>query len=563
MTTTKKRIPIGESDFKNLIEGNNYFVDKSLLIKDIIEDNSLVILLPRPRRFGKTLNMTMLRYFFEISDQDLRGLFTGLDISKYPDIMEYAGNFPVIYLTFKDFKFTGWEDSLSKFRTILAELYSRHDYLFVKSLSKTDKILIEKILTLESDPATLGSALKNLSRLLFSHFHKKPVILIDEYDTPLYAAWEHEYYAEMISFIRILLGSALKDNPYLEKAVLTGVMRIAKESVFSDLNNLEVYSILDRKFSERFGFLEEEVLELLREYQCTESFHEVKEWYNGYQFGPHTVYNPWSVLNYIKHVESGPKPYWVQTSSNTLIQIVFQKSDRQVKEDIQELLSGRPVTKQIRNDFVLPEIFQSQNALFSFLLFSGYLTALKISDTHPPEYELKIPNREVSYVYDEIIVTWIEQFNSLGTFNQMLNDLTKGNIESFIDYFSTIVATSFSYFDLSEKKAENFYHAFVLGLFVSLSDVYNLRSNRESGFGRYDLMLIPRDPDKHTNGFVIEFKAVNERRGETLDMAAGAALQQIHEREYAHELMSHHVHTIFLIGIAFKGKEVKILYDRI
>lgn len=563
MRDMRKRIPIGESDFKNLIEGNYYYVDKSLLIKEIIEDDSKVILLPRPRRFGKTLNMTMLRYFFEISQHDVRDLFSGLIISRHPEIMEYAGNCPVIYLTFKDFKFTSWEDSLSRFKTILAELYNHHTGLYAEPLPITDDIIVHKIRTLESDIASLGTAIKDLSRLLFSHYNKRVIILIDEYDTPLYAAWEHEYYPEMISFIRILLGSALKDNPYLEKAVLTGIMRIAKESVFSDLNNLEVYSIVDQKLSDKFGFLDDEVQRMLHEYNCSESIHNIKEWYNGYRFGTHIIYNPWSVLNFIKHFESGPKPYWVQTSSNSLIQNVLRRSDGQVKDNIQELLEGKTVRKQIRNDFVLPDIYQSQNALFSFLLFSGYLTVVRVSDTHPPEYELMIPNKEVSYVYREIVLKWIEQFNTHGTFNQMLTDLTAGNIESFIDYFTSIVGSSFSYFDLSEKQAESFYHAFVLGLFVSLADTYHLRSNRESGFGRYDLMLSPKKPDEQSIGFVIEFKTANVRRGETMDYAAVQALHQIQEKGYAQELVSLHIPRIFLLGIGFQGKDVKIQYEQI
>ncbi len=338
-------------------------------------------------------------------------------------------------------------------------------------------------------------------------------------------------------------------------------MRIAKESVFSDLNNLEVYSIVDERLSDKFGFLEEEVQRLLQEYHCCESIDSIQEWYNGYRFGPYTIYNPWSVLNYIKHIHSGPKPYWVQTSSNTLIQTALKRSESQVKDIIRDLLEGKSVRKQIRNDFVLPDVFQSPNALFSFLLFSGYLTGVEISEIEPPEYELMIPNKEVSYVYREIILNWIELFNTHGTYHQMLHELISGNIESFIDYFTTIVNSSVSVFDVSENQAENFYHAFVLGLFVSLANVYHLRSNRESGFGRYDLMLIPNKIDEQSIGYVIEFKKTNIRRGETVDSAAALALQQIQEKGYAQELVSLHVPRIFLIGIGFQGKEVQIQYQ--
>jgi hypothetical protein len=557
-----KHIPIGESDFKNLIEGNNYYVDKSLLIKEIIDDDSLVILLPRPRRFGKTLNMTMIRYFFEVSDEDRGDLFSGLAIENHPEIMKHAGRYPVIYITFKDFKYQNWEDALSKFKTLIAELYNHHHLALSVILNKTNEIIIQKILTLESDVATLGSSLKNLSHHLLSYYKTRPIILIDEYDTPLYAAWEHGYYTEMISFIRTLLGGCLKDNQYLEKAVLTGIMRIAKKSVFSDLNNLEVYTILDQNFSDKFGFLDDEVESLLRYYGIESKLPEVKEWYNGYRFGTYTIYNPWSILNYAKKGASGPEPYWVNTSSNTLIRNIIHQSDNVVKEDIQQLLSGQVIRKQIRNDFVLTDLDHSQTALYSFLLLSGYLTAVKVSNSLPAEYDLAIPNREVSYVYTEIISTWIEQFNVNGTYQKMLQDLTSGNIESFTDYFEAIVSSSFSYFDLSENKSENFYHAFVLGLFVSLRDMYELRSNRESGYGRYDLMLIPKNLGKRKNGFVIEFKQTNKRRSETLNSAADGALLQIKEKEYARELINLGIPDIFLIGIAFEGKRVKIVHER-
>jgi hypothetical protein len=339
-------------------------------------------------------------------------------------------------------------------------------------------------------------------------------------------------------------------------------MRIAKESVFSDLNNFEIYTIVENSFSDKFGFLEDEVTTLLDYYHSDHTLPVVKEWYNGYQFGPYTIYNPWSILNCIKHNQITPEPYWVNISSNSLIQNVIQASDNIVKEEIRQLLSGQVIQKQIRKDFVPTDLQNSPIAVFSFLLFSGYLTGVKVPDSLPAEYSLKIPNKEVSYVYTDIISSWIEQFNSNGTYQKMLQDLLSGNINSFIDYFTAIVSSSFSFFDLSDDKSENFYHAFILGLFVSLSETYHLRSNRESGFGRYDLMLIPKNVDEQRNGFVIEFKLVNKRRGETLDSAADAAIRQIKEKNYSGELITLGVRSIFLIGIAFEKKNVKVLYER-
>ncbi|MDO8685306.1 MAG: AAA family ATPase [Clostridiales bacterium] len=554
----KKRIPIGISEFKEIIEGEYYYIDKSLLIKEIIEDGSKVILLPRPRRFGKTLNMTMLRYFFDIEEAGTSALFQALKVWEHEEIRKLQGKFPVIYLTFKDVKFNSWELCLGSFKGIISYLYTRKDYLLAgDTLKDNERNIFEDIEWRRTDASMLGDSIRNLCEYLYRFHGQKVVILIDEYDTPIYSAWTGGYYNELISFIRNLLGSGLKDNPYIEKAVLTGIMRIAKESIFSGLNNLKVSTLIREDYSDKFGFTEGETSALLEEMGIEHRMEEVRKWYNGYRFGSTIIYNPWSILNYADSWKEGCRPHWVNTGSNDLIRDMLTHAGSQVKLDLECLVKGGELVKAIREDTVLMEIEDSPESFWSFLLFSGYLKAIDTwMEGKKTMCRLKIPNNEVEYVFEEIIIHWARKGIEGNDYQYMLKSLIQGDIGTFGQIFSEQVERSFSYFDVGGKEPEKFYHAFVLGMMVSLAGEYEVKSNRESGYGRYDIMLVPVDREK--KGIVIEFKKVNEYKGETLEEACMAALEQIRGKAYGSELSALGFKNILELGIAFQGKKVLV-----
>ncbi|MBF8984596.1 AAA family ATPase [Lutibacter sp. B2] len=551
-----KRIPIGISDFKEIINENYYYVDKSLFIKEIIEDGSKVVLIPRPRRFGKTLNMSMLKYFYEKKDENNNSLFKDLKINEDKEIMDMQGKYPVIYITFKDIKYSKWEDCTEGLKLLIRDEFMKHKYLLEgDTLEENEKIGFRNILSGEAKNVEFLSGLKSLSKYLYRVHKQKVVILIDEYDVPIQSGYLSDYYDEIIEFMRIFLSSGLKDNEYLEKGVLTGILRIARESIFSGLNNLKVSTILSNHYSQSFGFLEDEVEELLKYYGIEFEMNEIKSWYNGYIFGQNVIYNPWSILNYLDNHVEGCKPYWVNTSSNDLVKMVLTKSGEYVKKELEDLIKGKSIRKRINEDIVMRDIDKGAENVWSFLLFSGYLKVLK------KEYEqgelfcsLIIPNTEVLYLYRQIIMSWFKESINNDKFNLMLRSLTTGDIETFEEILSEYLMKSASYFDIDES--EQFYHAFVLGILVALSEAYEVKSNRESGYGRYDIMMIPKDKEKL--GIVIEFKKVSKRRKETLETAVEKALKQIKEKNYKQELLDRGVKNIIELGIAFEGKEVLV-----
>jgi hypothetical protein len=558
----RKNIQIGASDFKDLIEGNNYFVDKSLLIKEFIENGAKIILTPRPRRFGKTLNLSMLRYFFDIrTKDDTKDLFENLKIENEKEIMELQGQYPVIFITFKNQKHISFEDFQDGIKVLLSNLYKEHEYLLDSNkLSEFDKNDFKEIISRKASIGVLSEGISNLMGYMNKHYGKKVMLFIDEYDVPIQEGYLRGYYDNMIVLIRNLLTSALKDNPYVEKSLITGILRVAKESIFSGLNNLEVNTILGLKFGDKFGFTEEELKELLEYYALIEKSEDIKNWYNGYVFGGKIIYNPWSVLNYIEKNKEGFMPYWINSSSNDLIKRLLIKGDKEMKIELEELIEGNSISKVIDDSIVMSEVEDSNQNIWSFLTLSGYLKAVKTQNIEGKlNSELKVPNKEVLIFYKNLIEKWFQETMTNQKYELMLNMLITGEIEIFSGVFKQFVINNLSYFDISGTEPERVYHAFVLGMLISLSDKYEVKSNKESGYGRYDVMLIPKDISKI--GIVIEFKKIDDFLKTTIEEGSKAALKQIEDLKYSQELVSLGIKNIIKLAIVFKGKEIEITQE--
>jgi predicted AAA-ATPase/PD-(D/E)XK nuclease superfamily protein len=554
MSKTKKLLPIGISDFKKVIDGGYVYVDKSLIIKEIMEKGGEVSLIPRMRRFGKTLNLSMLRYFFEQTEQDTSYLFKLLNIWQDEKCRALQGKFPVIFLTLKDAKQTSWKSMFEFLSRVIAEEFERHRYLFESDLlSREEKEIYHAILTIKGSETLFERSLKYLTEWLH-RFHKKRVILlIDEYDAPAHAAYIGEYYEQLITFLRTWLSGGLKDNISLEKGVLTRILRIAKESIFSGLNNVEIFTVFNRGFQDKFGLTEEEVKALLTEYGLLEQLDDIRKWYNGYRIGAYEgIYNPWSVLHCIKN-EGRLAPYWVNTSENSLMRELVTQGSEELKADLEELIRGGTVKKTIEDGLVFPELKDNPDAVWSLFLYSGYLS---LAEPYEPEtpYELRIPNHEVKGLYNSIILRWFKQTIEEEKYNLLLKSLTSGDVDTFSQIFEKFLLSAFSYFDIGEDESEKIYHSFVLGVLIGLKETYDVKSNRESGLGRYDVMLIPKNRDDL--GIVFEFKKA--RPSETLDLAAASPLKQIEERKYDLELKAQGVCRIMHLGMAFKGKGIAI-----
>ena len=555
----RKNIQIGVSDFKELIEGNNFFVDKSLLIKEFIENGAKIILTPRPRRFGKTLNLSMLRYFFDIrTKDDTKDLFKNLKIENEKEIMGLQGQYPVIFITFKNQKHISFEDFQDGIKVLLSNLYKEHEYLlYSNKLSEFDKNDFKEIISRKASIGVLYEGISNLMGYMNKHYGKKVMLFIDEYDVPIQEGYLRGYYDNMIVSIRNLLTSALKDNPYVEKSLITGILRVAKESIFSGLNNLEVNTILRYNFNDKFGFTENEVFDLANYYEAVEKIENIKKWYNGYVFAGEVVYNPWSVLNYLKNIKEGFMPYWINSSSNDLIKKLLIKGDKNMKLELEDLIEGKSINKVIDDSIVMSEVEDSNDNIWSFLLLSGYLKAVKTENIRGRlNCELKIPNEEVHIFYENLIKKWFNETMTNEKYELMLNMLITGEIEIFSGIFKQFVINNLSYFDVSGTEPERVYHAFVLGMLISLSDKYEVKSNKESGYGRYDVMLIPKDISKI--GIVIEFKKIDDFLKTTIEDGSKAALKQIEDMKYSQELESCGVKNIIKLAIVFKGKEIEI-----
>ena len=556
---SQKNIQIGASDFKDLIEEKNYFVDKSLLIKEFIENGAKIILTPRPRRFGKTLNLSMLRYFFDIRQkEETKDLFKDLKIENEKEIMKLQGEYPVIFITFKNQKHISFEDFQDGIKVLLSNLYKEHEYLLDSDkLSEFDKNDFKEIISRKASIGVLSEGISNLMGYINKHYSKKVMLFIDEYDVPIQEAYLRGYYEPMIVLIRNLLTAALKDNSYVGKSLITGILRVAKESIFSGLNNLEVDTILGYDFNDKFGFTEEELKNLLEYYDLKEKSEDIKHWYNGYVFGGKVIYNPWSVLNYLKKKKAGFMPYWINSSSNDLIKRLLIKGDKDIKLELEDLIEGKSINKVIDDSIVMAEVEDSNANIWSFLLMSGYLKAVKTENIKGKlNCELKIPNEEVHIFYENLIEKWFQEAMTNQKYEEMLSNLITGDIENFGYIFEDFVINNISYFDVSGKEPEKVYHAFVLGMLISLSNTHEVKSNKESGYGRYDVMIIPKDISKV--GIIIEFKKINTLSKESIEEGTLKALKQIEDMKYSEELINKGIKSIINLAIVFKGKEVKI-----
>ena len=559
----KKKLPIGISDFKEIIKENYYYIDKSLFIKDVLDIGSKVILIPRPRRFGKTLNISMLKYYFEKSEEDNSALFKDLDIWKEDaKYREKQGKYPMIFLTFKDIKSQKWENCYEHLKSVIADEYKRHDYLLKSDIiDEIQKTMYRNIMAFTATDTSYENSLKNLSQYLAKYYNEKVIILIDEYDVPIQEGYLNKYYDNIINFMRNLLSGALKDNVFLEKGVLTGILRVAKESIFSGLNNFEVYSILKDEFSTYFGLLEDEVLDTLKYYNLEYKLEDIKSWYNGYIFGESVIYNPWSIIKFAKESKYGLMPHWLNTSSNSLVKKLIINGGYRFKSEIEKLIKGESIEKVIDENIIFEDLDKNADAVWSFLLLTGYLKVIKGEFKNKRLIcELKIPNLEVESFYEETILEWFKNSTHSERMQEMLEGLITGDIDTFEYYFKQFVINTMSYFDPTGEEPERVYQAFVMGMLVNLSDSYIVKSNRESGFGRYDAALIPRDINGGLKSIIFEFKRANPVKDETLAEALNGALAQIDKKKYDSEFIEAGIkeEEILKIAVAFKGKDLSL-----
>ena len=549
-------IGIGESDFKILRIKKDYYIDKTKYIKDIIDNRSKVLLITRPRRFGKKLNMSMLRYYFDCTKKDSKELFKGLKIMEQEEkYTSKLGYYPCIYLTLKDVMETNYANMILNMKIAIAEMYQEHRYLLESDkIYPEEKEQIKEILFYKEDEIVLRNSIKSLSKYLNRHYNKPVMLFLDEYDVPLQNAYVEGYYEEGIKFFKTFYGVTFKDNPYLEKTILTGVSRVAKESIFSGANNFHVYTVLDDEFSDDFGITEKEMDKIIDDFEIQDQKEEIKKWYDGYTIGnTEGIYNPWSILNYL--TDKKLIPYWVNTSSNDLIKLIL-KNSATVKEKIEQLLRDEEIEVPINLETVIVGIEKNEENIWGLLLGTGYLKVTEVVDLAHGIYKVKIPNYEIKFLFQNIIREWFNDKVIGNNLNTILKDLVTLNLKEFEKKFQVLVRQMFSFMDVGENTAENFYHAFVLGMLVGLKDSYYVKSNRESGFGRYDIMLEPKD--KNGNSFVIEFKVLEDEEEKTIEDTIENAKKQIEERKYAEDLEERGYTKITKMVFAFKGKEVKM-----
>ena len=542
----KKPLPIGIDDFKTIIEEDYYYADKTEMIEKLLDDGAGVTLFTRPRRFGKTLNMSMLNYFFNLKKkEENRKLFENLYISK-SKYMNQQGEYPVIYLSFKDIKTLNWEKCYFMTRRLITYLYNEFEFLREK-LNKKDLSDFDRVWLDEKD-ADWENSLKNLLRYLYEYYNKKVVVLIDEYDTPIVSGYNNGYKKEVLDLYRSLYSTVLKSNTHLQFSVMTGILRIAKEGIFSGLNNLQVYNIFEEKFSEYYGLTEEEVLEGLKYYDLEYEINDVKDWYDGYQFENTEVYNPWSIINFLKNGKL--KPYWQGTAGNETINELLDRGNKELFDDLEKLFRKETVYKKIR-DFT--EFTADINEIWELFLYSGYLTTS--GEQKNKEHPLRIPNREIMEFFED---RFIDRFTgNYQKFSDTIRYLRAGNIEKFGEVLQNEVISSLSYFDTD--KDEKYYKVFLIGIFVALMNDYVRLSERESGHGRADLILEPKKKEKP--GYIFEFKVAGNE--EELESYAEEGFEQIKEKKYDTELINRGVTEIIYIGIAFYKKKLKMKYEKI
>ena len=542
-----KKIPIGVENFKEIISNDFYYIDKTKSIEDILNDGSKVKLFTRPRRFGKTLNMSTLKYFFDIQNaNENRKLFNGLDIEKSEYFSE-QGKHPVIFISMKGIKAITWKDYLYDLKILIGDLYN--EFEFIRDVLNESELNSFNKIWLKEDVAEYKNALKNLTAFLYKYYKKEVILLIDEYDNPLITAHRYDFYDEALSFFKVFYGEALKTNPYLKMGIMTGIIRVIKAGIFSDLNNLRVYSILNEQYSDFFGFTQNEVENALKDFNIEYELPDVKTWYDGYKFGNSDVYNPWSILNFL--TDKKLIPYWIDTSDNYLINKTLKNASSDTMEALQKLFSGESVEENINGNSDLSILFDEEE-IWELFLFSGYLTIdEKIGEDYENVYALRLPNREVKEFFKQ---KFIDVNFGESLFRNIMEALKKNNIDNFEKYLQNIILKSASYYD---GKNEDFYHGLILGMTLYLDRDYYVNSNRESGLGRYDVIIEPKN--KNNRGYILEFKVVKDEKD--LENTAKEAIEQIIDKKYDTQLKEREVKDITLIGIAFFGKIIKINYQ--
>ena len=549
----KLPLPIGASDYK-LVSTEYYYVDKTLLIKELLDERAVITLFTRPRRFGKTLNMDMLRTFFEKTPEDTSKYFKDKKIwqagEKYTS---QQGKYPVIFLSLKDANKDNWQDLYSRLKATITDEFLRHKEL-KKSTRLSNTAFYEKIIAGTGNITDYATSLLRLSQMLHEHYRQQPIIIIDEYDTPIQAGYINGFYEQAIQFIRDLFSSALKDNPHIAFGFLTGILRVAKESIFSGLNNINVNSLLERRYSDYFGFTTEEVQTMATYYQADDKMSELQEWYDGYKFGNTEIYNPWSVLKYFNNYCEA-EPYWVQTSANSTIREIIKGLDSSTCENLRALLNDITINSVIETNIIYPKLKDSQTIIFGFLLMTGYLKAVQTRRINGVSFcELAIPNKEIRTVYNNEIIALLADNIDNGIINQLQQYLITKNSSALQQTLRKFLLETVSYYDTLK---ENYYQGLLLGMTGLFTNTYYVSSNRESGEGRYDIQLQPKTAAMP--GIIIEIKAAKDATEEQLKALAANALAQIDSRKYDTELRKQSIKNIYKYGIAFSGKKVEIV----
>ncbi|WP_339072489.1 AAA family ATPase [Fusobacterium animalis] len=539
-----KRLAIGVDDFRKIIKEDCYYIDKTKFIEDILEDGSGVKLINRPRRFGKTLNMTTLKYFFDIENaEENRKLFNNLYIEK-SKFIEEQGKYPVIFLSLKEIKGKTWEEMLEEIKNYIKGLYN--DFEYVREILNESELKTFDTIWLKKEGADYSNSIKDLTKFLYKYYKQEVILLIDEYDVPLIEAYLNNYYSDAISFFKIFLGGALKTNQYLKMGIMTGIIRVIKAGIFSDLNNLSVYTILDNDYNEDFGLTEKEVEQALKDYNIFEELNDVKFWYDGYKIGNKEVYNPWSIINFLKNKEL--KGFWIKTSGNQLIKKVLEDATHDVNEGFLKLFNGEDVEEVVTGTSDLSNLLNYRD-VWELLVFSGYLTIKEKIDRR--NYILKIPNQEIKEFFKD---EFIDLYFGESKLKKILTALKENNIEDFERIFQNILLNSVSTWDTSK---EAFYHGLSFGMLSYLDGEYYVTSNFESGYGRYDIIAEPRNKNKR--GFVIECKIVKDEKD--LEKMSKEAIEQIKNKKYDTQLKERGIKDITLLGLAFCGKRMKVSYE--
>ena len=548
----KKAVPVGIEDFERIINEDYYYVDKTLLIEELLINRAPVTLFTRPRRFGKTLNMSMIKYFFDVKNkEENKKLFENLKISN-SEYMSEQGKYPVIFISLKDLKEDTWEECIESIKDIMHKIFNEYSFLREK-LNVVEKRQFDKIWEITGNERNFKTSLLDLSNYLNKYYGEKAIILIDEYDAPIINAFDKGYYNEAINFFQTFYSSALKTNNSLKYGILTGITRIIKEGIFSGLNNLYVNTILSRDYSEYFGLLESEVVEILDYFNMKYKIEEVREWYNGYIFGENEVYNPWSIVNYVREKEI--KAYWANVSGNTLLENMLNHAGESVYDDLKRFTDGESIEKYISDGTTIKSLLSNDDEIWQLLLYSGYLTKdekqEKESDSNV--YNLKIPNKEIRKYFGNMFLNRF--FGTEVKTNILIKALEGGDIKKFEETLGEIMINMLSHFDL-DKEMEKIYQVFMIGLVGFLMGKYEIISNDESGYGRYDLAMIPIKSNE--KAYLMEFKISKTKKG--MEESAEKALKQIDEKKYDTKLKARGVKNILKIGIAFYGKEVKVVF---